>query len=74
MWTMAKGAVFLFFKGRLFAEPGKAYLLLAFGVLLTAAVFLALVTAGLSLWVSAAVAGFIGGAAQPVLFKDIRYG
>ena len=24
MWTMARSAVFLFFKGRLFAEPGKA--------------------------------------------------
>jgi hypothetical protein len=74
MWTLAKNAVFLFLKGRLFAEPGKAYLLLATGALLTAALFLALVIAGLPLWASAAIAGFIGGGAQPILFKNIRYG
>jgi hypothetical protein len=74
MWTMARSAVFLFFKGRLFAEPGKAYLLLALGALLTAMLFLALVATGLPLWMSAAIAGFIGGGAQPFLFKNIRYG
>jgi hypothetical protein len=73
MWTMAKSAMFLFFKGRLFAEPGKAYLLLAAGALLTAALFLALAFAGAPLWAAGAVAGFIGGGAQPFLFKNIRY-
>jgi hypothetical protein len=65
--------MFLFFKGRLFAEPGKAYLRLALGALFTAALFLGLALAGLPLWVAGLVAGFIGGGAQPFLFKSIRY-
>lgn len=73
MWTMAKSAMFLFFKGRLFAEPGKAYLLLVVGAMLTATLFLALAFADVPIWVAGAIAGFIGGGAQPFLFKNIRY-
>ena len=73
MWTMARSAMFLFFKGRLFAEPGKAYLLLALGGSLTAALFITLVFAGAPLWSAAVIAGFVGGGAQPFLFKNIRY-
>ena len=73
MWTMARSALYLFFTGRLFAEPGKAYLLLVLGALLTAGLFLALASGGVALWAAGAVAGFIGGGAQPFLFKDIRY-
>ena len=73
MWSMASNAMVLFFKGRLFAEPGKAYVLLALGALLTAMLFLALAYAGVPLWAAGAAAGFMGGAAQPLLFKNIRY-
>ena len=73
MWSMAKNAMLLFFRGRLFAEPGKAYLLLALGSVLTAALFLALAFAGISVWGAGIVAGFVGGGAQPFLFKNIRY-
>lgn len=73
MWTMARSAMYLFFKGRLFAEPAKAYLLLAAGALLTAGIFLALAHANLRLLTAGAIAGFIGGGLQPLLFKNIRY-
>ncbi len=73
MWSMATNAMVLFFRGRLFAEPGRAYLLLAVGVLLTAAIFLALAFAQLPLWAAGGIAGFIGGGMQPLLFKNIRY-
>jgi hypothetical protein len=73
MWSMATNAMFLFFKGRLFADAGKAYLLLGVGAVLTAALFLAMAFAGVPLWAAGAVAGFIGGGAQPLLFKNIRY-
>jgi hypothetical protein len=73
MWMMARSAISLFFRGRLFAEPRKAYARLAFGVLVTAALFLLLATAGLPLWAASAIGGFIGGGLQPVLFKTIRY-
>ena len=73
MWSMAKNAMLLFFRGRLFAEPGKAYLLLALGSVLTAALFLALAFAGIPVWAAGMVAGFLGGGAQPFLFKNIRY-
>jgi hypothetical protein len=73
MWTMARHAMVLFFRGRLFAEPGKAYLLLAVGALFTAALFIGLAMSGLPLWSAALLAGFVGGGAQPLLFKNIRY-
>jgi hypothetical protein len=73
MWTMATSAMSLFFRGRLFAEPGKAYLLVALGGALTAAIFLALAFAGLPVLAAAAIAGFLGGGLQPFLFKNIRY-
>jgi site-specific recombinase len=73
MWTIATSAMALFFRGRLFAEPAKAYRLLALGGLATALLFIALALAGLPLWAASLLAGFIGGGAQPFLFKNIRY-
>jgi hypothetical protein len=73
MWIMARSAVALFFRGRLFAEPAKAYRLLALGGLATAVLFVALARAGLPVWSASLLAGFIGGGAQPFLFKNIRY-
>lgn len=73
MWIMVRSAMSLFFKGRLFAEPGKAYMRLAAGGALTAGLFVGLSLAGAPLWAAAAIAGFIGGGTQPFLFKTIRY-
>jgi hypothetical protein len=73
MWMMARSAMSLFFRGRLFAQPRKAYARLAFGALVTAALFLLLAAAGLPLWAASAAGGFIGGGLQPILFKTVRY-
>jgi hypothetical protein len=74
MLDMVKNSVSLFFQGKLFAEPGKAYMQLAIGVLLTALCFIAAHKfAGLPYWAAASVAGFLGGAIQPYLFRDLRY-
>ena len=74
MYEMVKNSVTLFFQGRLFAEPGKAYFQLAIGIFLTALYFIAALRfAGLPYWVAASVAGFLGGALQPYLFRDLRY-
>ena len=56
------------------AEPGKAMTQLLIGVLVTAAIFLiAAKLAGAAPWLAAVIAGSVGGALQPYLFKDLRY-
>lgn len=74
MIEMVKNSIGLFLRGKLFAEPGKAYTQLAIGILLTAFLFiLALRFGGLPHWAAAAFAGFIGGSIQPYLFRNLRY-
>lgn len=73
MWDMAKSSMGLFFQGKLFANPFLVYRQLAIGVVLTAIVLVALALAGTPFWLSGLVAGLVGGAAQPYLFKDLRY-
>lgn len=73
MLGMAKNSIVLFFQGKLFANPGKVYLRLAIGVLITSALLIATAVAGAPFWAAAILAGFVGGAVQPYLFKDLRY-
>lgn len=74
MLDMVRNSIGLFLRGKLFADPNKAYLQLAIGILVTALSFLAALRfAGLPHWAAAAVAGFVGGALQPYLFRDLRY-
>lgn len=73
MWEMAQSSIRLFFRGKLFAEPFVVYRQLAIGVLTTAIVLIALAKAGAPFWLAALLAGFVGGALQPYLFKDLRY-
>ncbi len=74
MFEMVRSSIFLFFRGKLFAEPAQAYTQLIIGIVLTALCFvLAARVAGLPYWASAAIAGFLGGALQPRLFRDLRY-
>jgi len=74
MFEMVRNSIGLFFSGKLFAEPARAYTQLAIGILFAALCFiLATRVAGLPYWASAAVAGFFGGALQPRLFRDLRY-
>jgi len=73
MWEMAQSSITLFFRGKLFAEPFMVYRQLAIGVFITALVFILLAEVGAPFWLAALGAGLIGGAAQPYLFKDLRY-
>jgi hypothetical protein len=73
MWTMARSALMLFFRGQLFAESGKAYALILANVVFTALLCIGLAHEGLPLWGAAVLAGFVGGGLQPILFKNIRF-
>lgn len=73
MWEMAKSSIILFLKGKLFADPAKVYRQTAIGALVTAALLVILAKIGVPVIAAAAVAGLVGGAVQPYLFKDLRY-
>lgn len=73
MWSMAMSSMSLFFQGKLFAESNKAYLQIAIGAAVTAIVLIVLGLIGAPVWLAAIVAGLIGGAIQPYLFKDLKY-
>jgi hypothetical protein len=73
MFEMFKNSIVLFFQGRLFADPGKVYRQLAIGIAATALLLTVGVLAGVPLWLSTLIAGLVGGALQPYLFKDLRY-
>jgi hypothetical protein len=73
MWEMAITSIGLFLRGKLFANPAHVYRQIAIGVLVTAAVLIALAEIGVPVWLAALIAGFGGGTLQPYLFKDLRY-
>lgn len=73
MLEMAKSSIILFLKGKLFADPAKVYRQTAIGALVTAALLVILAKIGIPVIAAAAGAGFVGGALQPYLFKDLRY-
>ena len=73
MWDMAKSSILLFLQGRLFADPKMVLRQLAIGIVVTAVLLTAIAKLGAPLWAAALVAGFLGGALQPCLFKDLRY-
>ncbi|MFA5951152.1 MAG: hypothetical protein WC807_12795 [Hyphomicrobium sp.] len=74
MFDMVKTSACLFLTGKLFAEPAKAYTQLAFGILFTVLCYFAALRFGELPHVAAsAIAGFLGGALQPYLFRNLRY-
>jgi Na+-transporting NADH:ubiquinone oxidoreductase subunit NqrB len=73
MWAMTQNSISLFFRGKLFAEPFKAYRQIAIGVFVTAVLLVALAKAGIPIWIAAPVASAVGGALQPYLFRNLRY-
>jgi len=72
MFEMAKSSIILFFQGKLFKNPNEVMRQLAIGIGLTVLIFLVLAKLT-GLLIAAIIAGFIGGAAQPVLFKDLKF-
>jgi len=73
MWQMTQNSIALFFRGKLFADPGKVVRQLLIGIVVTAVLFVGLAETGTPLWLAALVAALIGGGLQPYLFKDLRY-
>ena len=73
MWAMAQNSIALFFRGKLFAEPAKAFLMILIGVLVTASLLVLIARLGAPLWMASVIAALIGGAFQPYLFRNLRY-
>ena len=74
MLDMVKNSIGLFLRGKLFAEPGKAYTQLVLGILFTVLCFIAALRfGGVTHPAAAAIAGFLGGTLQPYLFRNLRY-
>lgn len=72
MLDMVKTSIILFFQGKLFKNPNEVYRQLAIGVGVALVIFLALAKLT-GMPIAAMVAGFIGGALQPYLFKDLKF-
>ncbi len=72
MFDMVKSSAILFFQGKLFKNPNDVMRQLAIGIGLTLVIFLVLVKFT-GLLIAAIIAGFIGGAVQPALFKDLKF-
>lgn len=72
MLEMVKASIILFFQGKLFKDPREVYRQLAIGVAVTLVVFLILAKFA-GMLIAAIVAGFVGGALQPYLFKDLKF-
>ena len=56
MWAMAQNSIVLFFRGKLFAEPRKAFLMIFVGVLVTASLLVMIAKLDAPLWMAAPVA------------------
>ena len=73
MLDMVKSSATLFFQGKLFADNSKVYQQMAAGIVVTALVLIALAKIGLPVVAAAILAGLVGGALQPFLFKNLKY-
>ena len=73
MWAMAQNSIGLFFRGKLFAEPAKAFLMISIGVIVTASLLVLIAKLGAPLWMAAPAAALLGGGLQPYLFRNLRY-
>ncbi|WP_026607805.1 hypothetical protein [Methylocapsa acidiphila] len=72
MFEMVKSSALLFFQGKLFQDQNLALRQLGIGIGITVVVFL-IVALLFNVVLAGIVAGFVGGAAQPYLFKDLKY-
>jgi hypothetical protein len=73
MFGMALQSAGAFFRGKLFRNNKSAYGLLALGIGVTAVVLAVTHKLGLPLYGAAGIAGFVGGALQPQLYKNLKY-
>ncbi len=73
MFDMFWHSVVLFVRGKLFQSPLHVLRQSAIGVLLTAFGCVALVKLFGMLWPAVLVSALLGGALQPLLFKNLKY-
>jgi hypothetical protein len=73
MWEMALTSIRLFLAGKLFQNPWSVFRLSVLGAGVAATLTVGLALLGLHLALAAGVAGGVGGALQPWLFKDLKY-
>ncbi len=73
MFDMVLNSIRLFFQGKLFQDQKKVMVDVAIGAAVTTVVLVGGAFAGLPLWASAGLAGLVGGALQPWLFRDLKY-
>jgi hypothetical protein len=73
MWDMFTNSARLFFKGKLFRDPGMVLRQWLIGFAITLVALLMLAALGVPLWLAVLLASAGGGALQPVLFKNLKY-
>ncbi len=74
MFDMVKTSITLFLQGRLFKNTGEVLRQALIGIFATAAILVAIAYfTPLPIWGSAIIAGILGGALQPLLFKNLKY-
>ena len=73
MWDMFLNSLKLFVKGKLFREPGQVARQWLIGFVVALVVFVALVKLGVALWLAVVVVASGAGAAQPWLFRNLKY-
>jgi hypothetical protein len=73
MLGIARNAIWLFCKGRLFQNLHKVVWQAIVGMTMATALFTGLASAGLPLWLTVILAGICAGALQPCLFRDLKF-
>jgi len=73
MWSMFMHTAALFLKGKLFRDPAHVFRQSVIGVAIGVILFVVLAKVGLPIWIAAGIAALMTGAAQPYLFKDLKY-
>lgn len=73
MWPIFWHSAQLFLKGKLFRDMNQVIRHGVIGVLISSVILIVLAKFVMPLWLAAIVAGIVSGAAQPYLFKDLKY-
>jgi hypothetical protein len=73
MWEMFSNSLGLFFKGKLFREPGAAFRQWLIGFVVSIAGVVLCVKLGLPMWLAVVIVALAVGLLQPFLFKNLKY-
>ena len=73
MWELFSSSLQLFFKGKLFREPGAVFRQWTIGFALTVIAIVGLVRMNAPLWLSVILVALGAGVLQPFLFKNLKY-